>query len=359
MDTRQARTLLLAAVIVGLPGCSAAVQPTPQVIYVTPAPTEPLPSATADKPSDVATASPEPAPTATPSPAVETAPPGYLPGAWAALRVTLQDIGLSCDTDGTTDTCASDTLIVTAFPDDTGTWTDMVGISTLDVDEGHQVAATLAGMLFAGSQRSQVEKWVRDNGGRTVSAVIGSAVFETETDNDGGWRVVVRVADPGEAVASPGPAHRTFGDGIWLVGEDIKPGTYRTRTDSEGCYWARLRDFSGDGTIANELTDYVTVVTVKKTDKGFESSDCEWTSDLSRVTGSMTTFGPGMFIVGTDIKPGRYRSTGGEGCYWERLRDFSGDGTIDNDLRDGPAIVDIKKTDKGFKSQDCGSWNRI
>ncbi len=55
----------------------------------------------------------------------------------------------------------------------------------------------------------------------------------------------------------------------------------------------------------------------KSTDVGFESSGCgKWSSNLSRVTSSMTQFGQGTFIVNTDIKPGTYRSSTGDGCYW-------------------------------------------
>jgi hypothetical protein len=160
--------------------------------------------------------------------------------------------------------------------------------------------------------------------------------------------------------AAPSKAYLTFGDGTFIVGSDIVAGTYRTREDSGACYWERLSGFSGDDTIANELTDYVTIVTIASSDAGFKTEDCgTWTNDLSRITESTTTFGPGLFMVNVDIKPGRYRSTGGDGCYWERLKNFGGDGTIDNDFLDGPTVVDIRSTDKGFKSEDCGTWSRI
>lgn len=41
---------------------------------------------------------------------------------------------------------------------------------------------------------------------------------------------------------------KTFGDGTYIVGKDIDPGTYRS--DGSGTYWARLRNFTEDGIIA-------------------------------------------------------------------------------------------------------------
>jgi hypothetical protein len=59
------------------------------------------------------------------------------------------------------------------------------------------------------------------------------------------------------------------------VGLDIAPGTYRSRSGSS-CYWARLRNFSGElgGIIANGNPRGPTVVTISSTDRGFDSSRC-------------------------------------------------------------------------------------
>lgn len=89
----------------------------------------------------------------------------------------------------------------------------------------------------------------------------------------------VQVPGPVKTVTAPppGPAVAIPEDGTWLVGTDIKPGTYRS---SDGdCYWARLKDTSGDfdAIIANGNGGNQ-VVTVKKTDKAFESARCApWT----------------------------------------------------------------------------------
>ena len=65
------------------------------------------------------------------------------------------------------------------------------------------------------------------------------------------------------------------GDGTFLVGDDIEPGTYRTQGGA-GCYWARLSDLSGsvDGILANDNASGSAIVHIKKTDKAFQSKGC-------------------------------------------------------------------------------------
>lgn len=73
------------------------------------------------------------------------------------------------------------------------------------------------------------------------------------------------------------------GDGTYIVGVDVAPGTYRSKgaDDVNGvCYWARLDSTLGDtdSIIANDGGKGAQVVTVKKTDKAFTSRGCaEWT----------------------------------------------------------------------------------
>lgn len=69
------------------------------------------------------------------------------------------------------------------------------------------------------------------------------------------------------------------GDGTFLVGEDIQPGTYRT-DGGEYCYWARLADTSGEfeGIITNGNTQGPTTVTISASDAAFETNGCsDWT----------------------------------------------------------------------------------
>jgi hypothetical protein len=163
---------------------------------------------------------------------------------------------------------------------------------------------------------------------------------------------------------TPTSAFLEFDDDTYSIPDEMPAGTYRNREETFGCYWARLKGFSGalGDIIANDFTSGFAVVTIKKSDQGFESNDCgPWSTDLSRVTDSDTEFGEGTFIVGIDIKPGTYRSSEGDGCYWARLRGFAGTlgEIIANDFRSsGHATVTIKSSDKGFKSSNCGTWIR-
>jgi hypothetical protein len=153
-----------------------------------------------------------------------------------------------------------------------------------------------------------------------------------------------------------------FEDGTFVVGKDIKPGTYRTREGSPGCYYARLRGFGGqlDEIIGNNNTSDPAIITIDASDKGFKSSNCGlWTQDMSSITSSKTEFNDGMYVVGTDIKPGTYKNSGKQGCYYSRLSNFSGagiDGIIANNTSNDPVLVTIAETDAGFKSSNCGTW---
>lgn len=89
-------------------------------------------------------------------------------------------------------------------------------------------------------------------------------------------------------VPAPGqstPPVRTIGDGTWVVGAEIEPGTYRTTGPSEDslikmCSWSRRKDTSGEfkSVIATNIAQGPTTVTIKPTDGAFESRGCNpWT----------------------------------------------------------------------------------
>ncbi|WP_329119711.1 hypothetical protein [Streptomyces sp. NBC_01353] len=73
--------------------------------------------------------------------------------------------------------------------------------------------------------------------------------------------------------------------------------------------------------------------------------------------------GDGDFEVGTDVKPGLYRTSGNEDalCYWERAKDSSGemDSILANDNVTGTSYVQIKASDKLFKSSGCKEWEAV
>ncbi|WP_225838001.1 hypothetical protein [Streptomyces sp. NK08204] len=73
--------------------------------------------------------------------------------------------------------------------------------------------------------------------------------------------------------------------------------------------------------------------------------------------------GDGEYQVGTDLKPGTYRTTGNtdDMCYWERAKDASGDtdSLLANDNVTGTSYVTVKATDKLFKSSGCKDWEAV
>lgn len=101
-----------------------------------------------------------------------------------------------------------------------------------------------------------------------------SAAADTDTAN------TKAAKDAAPKKAAPQPV-TIDGDGTYEVGPDIKPGKYVTKKVGElGCYWARLKSTDGDfaSIIANGNTNGQTTVTIKKTDKAFQTQGCgTWT----------------------------------------------------------------------------------
>lgn len=170
---------------------------------------------------------------------------------------------------------------------------------------------------------------------------------------------------------TPAPTLPSFGEGVMLVGTDMQPGLYMAVVPSSsfGCYWARLAGLSGElgDIIANDNVSpgAQVVLQIGKGDVAFDSSDCgRWTVYLPPASPA-TTFGEGTWVVGQQIQPGRYRSTGPGpddfGCYWERKRGLGGtfNDIIANDNQSGPTIVEIAASDIGFKSSGCGTWSKM
>lgn len=157
----------------------------------------------------------------------------------------------------------------------------------------------------------------------------------------------------------------TFGDGTYRVPDDIAPGTYRTTTYTDNCYWTRLSGFVSGlrDLIASRIGSGYQVVTIGEQDAGFDSVSCgTWTADLGRVTDSQAEFGEGTYVVGTDILPGEYTAVGGASCTWERLGGFGGTRRerVERVLRAGEQPrVTIEATDVGFSSGGCGTWTAL
>ncbi|VXA98360.1 hypothetical protein [Pseudoclavibacter sp. 8L] len=65
-----------------------------------------------------------------------------------------------------------------------------------------------------------------------------------------------------------------FNDGVWQVGEEIKPGTYKPESPSDNCRWFRYDD-KGDWIESSyDKVQTEIVVTIAATDGTFESRNC-------------------------------------------------------------------------------------
>jgi flagellar biosynthesis GTPase FlhF len=73
--------------------------------------------------------------------------------------------------------------------------------------------------------------------------------------------------------------------------------------------------------------------------------------------------GDGLFAVGADIRPGRFRTGGPSGgnpvgCYYAILNSPDTSEIATNNITKGPAIVDLS-AGKYFETQSCQQWQRI
>lgn len=109
-----------------------------------------------------------------------------------------------------------------------------------------------------------------DDSIQTVQIMPGDAGFSSE--RCGTWSTDLHPP-------SSGPS-QPFGDGTWLVGEEIAPGLWRNSDSSGSCYWERLNGFGGrlDDIIDNEFSDSIQTVQISASDVGFSSDRCgTWT----------------------------------------------------------------------------------
>lgn len=83
------------------------------------------------------------------------------------------------------------------------------------------------------------------------------------------------------SASAPSAATGEIGPGVWLVGSDVQPGTYRTTGPASGqryCFWSRHSNTSGgplDDIIASDgASSGQMIVTIKASDKLFRTNDC-------------------------------------------------------------------------------------
>ena len=196
-------------------------------------------------------------------------------------------------------------------------------------------------------------RFVRDRLGRLTNPLLlgGTSAVNGIVE----WQM--RAVLAGDAVPAA-----AFGDGLYRLAAGFPPGTYRTLGAAAGCYWERLRGFSGHPSeiIANDLSDDPMTVTVAPTDAGFRVSGCGiWTADVTpdaTVRAPADRLGEGTWLVGAEVQPGVWTASGGGTCYWERVSSFGGE--LTDVIQAGDALtVTIEAADLGFRSRRCGTWS--
>ncbi|MBS3180272.1 MULTISPECIES: hypothetical protein [unclassified Pseudoclavibacter] len=77
-----------------------------------------------------------------------------------------------------------------------------------------------------------------------------------------------------EANVTAGNDGTRFNDGVWKVGDEIKPGTYKPETPSDNCRWFRYDDKGEWIETSYDKTQAEIVVTIDAKDSTFESRNC-------------------------------------------------------------------------------------
>ncbi len=167
--------------------------------------------------------------------------------------------------------------------------------------------------------------------------------------------------------------------GVYSVGNPgaggLPSGLWRS-LGGDACYWARLRAFSGapGDVIADDLSHGgPRYVQIAANDAGFRQTGCYafWQEPGPYARPLATPgqpFGPGDFAVSYELAPGVYRSPGADPafpnrlCYWARLSGFggtAGEVLASNVSTGGEQTVTIESGDRGFTSDNCGTWTKI
>jgi hypothetical protein len=130
--------------------------------------------------------------------------------------------------------------------------------------------------------------------------------------------------------------------------------------------WTVTRVEPAPGTVMSSA-DRIVVTATKKPGAaagGSSLAGSQTSAEPPAATGPVRSFGPGTYVVGTDIVAGTYKTTGSSSsvpCYWARLRNTSGEfsAIIANGDPSGPTTVTISKSDGAFETSGCNTWQKV
>lgn len=288
------------------------------------------------------------------------------------------------DQDGTAIAAASSTRVLVPFDDSSGLVTSVGVVNPAGTSQSISVNfRTANGTVSQGSLPS-----IPSNGHMAFSlsqqfpAIAGQSGLAEFYSTSGSFSLLALRFNPtgaftaapvyfetGSPIISPGgpPPPISFGAGVYRVGQAIPAGRYYT-VPANGCYWERLSGLGGTlaEIIANDfVSDYrQAIVDIKASDLAFSTNASCGTWFTTPRLDFQTIIPSGTWLVGAQISSGTYQANASAGCYWERLRDFTGSlsAIIANDFVSGagPQLVSIAAGDVGFTTNSsCGTWTRV
>jgi hypothetical protein len=110
----------------------------------------------------------------------------------------------------------------------------------------------------------------------------------------------------------------------------------------------------------SDYTRLADIAACRKVQEQRETAAATTTSKPATARPPAPVYGDGTYEVGSEIKAGTYKTSGGE-CYWGRLKGFSGDfdDILANDNISGPSRMTIRPTDKGVTFSGGCEWQKV
>ncbi|NKX54447.1 hypothetical protein [Arthrobacter mobilis] len=238
--------------------------------------------------------------------------------------------------------------------------------STLKVSTGWPSGAKATYQWYRGSSRI---KGATKSSYKLASQDVGNYLTVKATVTKPGYaayRDSAKSAKVGKAVLSVKSAPSISGTKKAGSTLTVSRGSYSVRPSSYSYSWYRgTKRIAGATRSSYRLTSadvgkkITAKVTVKRANYGTRTVASAAVS-IPRPPRTVISR-DGTYRVGSDIKPGLYKSTGGDLCYWARLSGFSGsfEDINSNHLASGSTYVRILPGDRGFETNRCGSWKTV
>ncbi len=137
---------------------------------------------------------------------------------------------------------------------------------------------------------------------------------------------------------------RAYSDGTYLVGTDIPPGLYKGAPRGAAGVWNICTDAAGKDGVAGGLPIGQFYVEVKDGQYiNLQDATVTAADTASGATPLSTYLGTGVFLVGVDAAPGRYKGVvSGDSGHWEISTDANGTRIVAGGSPTTDFYVDVK-----------------